>query len=148
MTEPMLALNFIQSILVPDSVLGNPVTGIGTRWHTPTVVGEKSPYGIVRQLTGAADLTALDDGEPTGVSIWTPVIMQVILYDRERSDYTRIDPLAQRVFELLQRQSGTLPGQGIVYGSHRTYIKASFEPDGDAVIRFIEQQFTMEVRSE
>lgn len=143
--EPILALHWLNSILTTDGELNDPVTGV-RGWHEIAPANVLSPYGIVRQLTGAADLLALDYGGENE-TIWVPCIMQVIIYDRVATNYSRIGPLAARAYSLLQRASGTTP-LGVVYATRRTLVRVGPEPVGDAVERFAEQQFTLEARSE
>lgn len=147
MTEPVLVLKWLKSVLTTDSELTDPDNGVAGGWHRIAPAGVKSPYGIVRQFGGAEDLTGLNDGQEGGTPIWVPVVMQVTLYDRERSDYGRIDPLAARVYALLQRATATL-SEGIIYGSRRSYINAGEDVHDDAVEIFIEQRYTTEARSE
>jgi hypothetical protein len=142
--EPVLALKWLYGLLTPDPVLSHPVTGV-KEWHEVAPSGVKSPFGIVRQLTGSEDLLALAFDGPNE-RIWVPVIMQVIIYDRVAQNYSRVEPLAARAYTLLHRASDTLPF-GIIYASRRTLVRSGTDAVGDAVERFIEQQFTLDALS-
>jgi hypothetical protein len=141
MTEPVLVLTFLNPILTQDPVL---VAGVVGGWHRVAPAGVQSPFGIVRQHMAAEDLTGLDGGR----KIWVPGVYQVNLYDRKQRTFARIDPLAQRVYELLQGIDGTAVG-GIIYGIHRVGIEAGDEqvPGTDTIETYITQRFGIEAVS-
>ena len=141
-TEPILTMRWLNSILVTDSVLSNPSTGVRGGFHLVPPLGVKSPFGIVRQETAAADLTALDGG---GL-IWVPQIFQVNLYERERGDYTRLDPLAARIYSLLHAQIAE-NAEGIIFECYRQSVYAFYDNVGEVIERFINQKFTIEARA-
>ena len=141
--EPILVLRWLNGILVPDPVLAHPSTGVVGKFHMVPPANADSPYGIVRQHSGAADLTAVD----YGTTIWVPVVVQVNLYDRVRGDFSLLEPLASRVYELLHAASGAT-ADGIVYGSRRVLVHTGAVPLGNVIERFIEQHFAIEAKSE
>lgn len=145
MTEPVVILNWLNSILLTDPVLTNPTTGVIGGWYRDDApVGVKSPYGLIRMHTASEDLTALDGS--AGL-IWVPTIFQVNLYDRVRGNLSVIDPLAQRVYQILHAQDATLPG-GIVFYAKRRQILAGSERVGDAAEQYITQQFDIAAKAE
>jgi hypothetical protein len=146
--EPIVALRWMLDILRGDATLAAGVTG---GWARVAAAGVLSPFGIIRQMTGAADLYGLDGaGEVDGwrgEPLYVPLIMQTNLYDREQGDLLRIDPLADRVHYLLQRQQGEIPFTGLVYTCRRVRIKAGENVLGQYVEQYIEQQWELHVKS-
>lgn len=140
MSEPITALKFLNSLLVPDSFIATHLLG---GWHEVPPLGTQSPYGQVRNMTAAEDLTGLDGG----VLIWSPVVMQIIVYERDRDNYSRLEPIANRIYAILQSADGMATG-GIVYGCHRMNSLAGWDMDSKVVVRKIEQQYMLEARSE
>lgn len=138
-TEPIVVLKWLHSVLTTDSVLTHATTGVLGGFHGfPLPAGLRSPFGMVRQHTAAVDLTALNNG---GL-IWVPTTFQVNLYDRERRDFARLDPLAARVYAVLHGAVATTAG-GIIFSVHRTQIDADAENLGDVVEQFITQHFAI-----
>lgn len=146
MTEPVLILSWLSSVLTTDTTLNDTSTGVKGGWHRRAPANARSPYAIVRQLTAAEDLTGLNNG----VLIWSPNTFQINLYDRDQQnidDFTRLDPLAQRIYALLQAASGQ-PTGGIIYGCHRLNTKIGDETlEGGAVELYINQTFMIEAKS-
>lgn len=140
MIEPLVALHWLNSVLVPDSVLS---TGLVGGWHEIAPAGVRYPFGIARQETASADQYGLDNG---GL-IWVPMTFQANVYERDKDNYSRIGPLADRVYELLQGGIATT-ADGIIYSCYRTKVQAGIQTIGDLKERYINQNFTIEAVGE
>lgn len=139
-SEPVDVLEWIKPVLENDAALAAGLTG---GWHTyPLPAGVRSPFGMVRMHTSAADLTGLQNGQV----IWTPIIFQVNLYDREHANWQRLKPLARRVFALLHGTQGQT-ADAIIYDVYRVQIDADKELNGQITEAFITQQFAIDVKS-
>lgn len=142
MLEPVFALRWLANLLINDSELSDPDTGVLGGWHR-IPHSPASPYGIVRQETSSVDLTGLDNAE----LIWVPVIVQINLYDRGRGDFSRIEPHARRVYELVHHAQG-ITADGVLFACERLSVRADAEVLGETEEQFIEQRFSMNVRGE
>lgn len=140
MVEPVLILGWLSTVLKGDAFLNANLTG---GWHLFPIEGSPaSPFGMVRMHTAAPDLTGLNNGQ----TIWLPTVFQVNVYDRVRHDFTRLDPLAGRIFELLHASQGQ-NANGIIYDVYRVQIHADSEPIGQVTEYFITQQFAIDAKS-
>src|SRR4051812_37021199 len=107
-------------------------------FHRKPPPGVASVFGIIRQETSSSDLYGFD-GEG-GAPIWVPLIFQANVYDRNKDDYTRLEPAARRIHAVMHGQTVSTP-DGTVFGCRRIAQYADEEVLGDAVELFINQKY-------
>jgi hypothetical protein len=142
MVEPILALKWLNGILRTDPVLNHVTTGVLGGFHRKAPATARYPYGIFRQHMSSSDVTGLENA----VKIWTPMVFQVNVYDAGRDDFSRLDPLANRIYALLHAARATL-ADGIIYGSQRSGVDAGDTVVGSVVELYITQKFTIDAYS-
>jgi hypothetical protein len=132
--ETLLCARWISSVLTTDSVLQ---AGLPGGWQELPALGTPSPWGRVESIGQAEDVRA-DQG---GHLIWARPTFLITIFDNFEN-YTRIEPLARRVYLLLNGQFYPVVSGGTLFSCVRDFGNQGVENIGGIEVRRLFQQFS------
>jgi hypothetical protein len=139
--DSLLVLKWVFSVLSADATLAAGVVG---GWHEEPPEDMVSPWGTIYSISQNQDLRA-DQGAQL---IWARPVLQITLWDRSNihQNYSRIEPLAIRVNQVLNGQAAITVTDGVIYTCTRDFSTHGLERQSDVSVRYLRQQYSFEAK--